>query len=165
MFFPCLLVLEFFFEIEKFQHVQLKENLCNVFTDFTYLLVQTMETRSSQRRWSVKKLFLEISQNSQENTCARDSFLIILQNTFFQNIFGQLLLENQRNSHINMLKLILKNHNMTQSVQNVSQVSLEEFIFRKTPWYRLKRRRKLGCIAGTFEKICPHFKRSIFKPE
>ena len=26
-----------------------------------------------------KKVFLEISQNSQENTCARDSFLITLQ--------------------------------------------------------------------------------------
>ena len=26
------------------------------------------------RRCSVKKVFLEISQNSQENTCARDSF-------------------------------------------------------------------------------------------
>ena len=25
---------------------------------------------------SVKKVFIEISQNSQENTCARDSFLI-----------------------------------------------------------------------------------------
>ena len=36
---------------------------------------------------SVKKVFLEISQNSQENTCARISFLIKLQasaiNTFF----------------------------------------------------------------------------------
>ena len=31
------------------------------------------------RRCSVKKVFLEISQNSQENTCARDSFLIKLQ--------------------------------------------------------------------------------------
>ena len=30
-------------------------------------------------RCSVKKVFLEISQNSQENTCARDSFLIKLQ--------------------------------------------------------------------------------------
>ena len=30
-------------------------------------------------RCSVKKLFLEISQNSQENTCARVSFLIKLQ--------------------------------------------------------------------------------------
>ena len=31
------------------------------------------------RRCSIKKLFLEISQNSQENTCARDYFLINLQ--------------------------------------------------------------------------------------
>ena len=30
--------------------------------------------RSSQRKYSVKKIFLEISQNSQENTCARVSF-------------------------------------------------------------------------------------------
>ena len=35
--------------------------------------------RSSQRRCSIKKVFLEILQNSQENTCARDSFLIKLQ--------------------------------------------------------------------------------------
>ena len=31
------------------------------------------------RRWSVKKVFLEILQNSQENTCARVSLLINLQ--------------------------------------------------------------------------------------
>ena len=31
------------------------------------------------RRCSVKKVFLEISQNSQENTCARASILINLQ--------------------------------------------------------------------------------------
>ena len=30
-------------------------------------------------RCSIKKMFLEISQNSQENSCARDSFLIKLQ--------------------------------------------------------------------------------------
>ena len=35
--------------------------------------------RSSHQRCSVKKLFLEISQNSQGNTCARVSFLIKLQ--------------------------------------------------------------------------------------
>ena len=34
------------------------------------------------RRCFVKKLFLEISQNSQENTCARASFLIKLQAAF-----------------------------------------------------------------------------------
>ena len=32
--------------------------------------------RSSHRRCSAKKVFLEISQNSQEKTCARVSFLI-----------------------------------------------------------------------------------------
>ena len=35
--------------------------------------------RSGHQRCSVKKMFLEISQNSQENTCARDSFLKKLQ--------------------------------------------------------------------------------------
>ena len=37
--------------------------------------------RSSQRRCSIKKVLLKISQNSLENTCARVSFLI--KNTFF----------------------------------------------------------------------------------
>ena len=32
---------------------------------------------------SVKKMFFEIPQNSYENTCARDSFLIKLQETLF----------------------------------------------------------------------------------
>ena len=35
--------------------------------------------KSSHQRCSVKKLFVKISQNSQENTCARVSFLIKLQ--------------------------------------------------------------------------------------
>ena len=35
--------------------------------------------RSSHERCSIKKLFLKISQSSQENTCARVSFLINLQ--------------------------------------------------------------------------------------
>ena len=30
------------------------------------------------QRYSVKKLFLKVSQNSQENTCARVSFLTLL---------------------------------------------------------------------------------------
>ena len=38
-----------------------------------------IQCRSSHRRCSVKKVFLEMSQNSQENICARDSFLIKLQ--------------------------------------------------------------------------------------
>ena len=37
-----------------------------------------MSSQAVVRRCSLKKLFLEISQNSQENTCARVSFLIKL---------------------------------------------------------------------------------------
>ena len=40
---------------------------------FTFNLIQD---RTSHRRCSVKRVFLENSQNSQENTCSRDSFLI-----------------------------------------------------------------------------------------
>ena len=36
-------------------------------------------TEAVAQRSSVKKVFLEISQNSQKNICARDSFLIKLQ--------------------------------------------------------------------------------------
>ena len=67
------------------------------------------EFRSSHRRYSVKKVFLQISQNSQENTCASVSFLIkllalgvtqviscefreILRIPFLQNTSGRLLL-------------------------------------------------------------------------
>ena len=40
--------------------------------------LDTVTARSNYRRRSVKEVFLEISQNSQENTCDRDSFLGIL---------------------------------------------------------------------------------------
>ena len=46
--------------------------------------------RSSHQRCSIKKVFLEISQNSQINTCARVSFLIKLQakdRTLLDNCF------------------------------------------------------------------------------
>ena len=39
----------------------------------------TINKKAVTQRCSVKKVFLEISQNSQENTCARASFLIKLQ--------------------------------------------------------------------------------------
>ena len=52
---------------------------------FQFLSVQVIDqvygnaTRSSHRRCCKKKVFLEISQNSQENTCARVSFSIKFQ--------------------------------------------------------------------------------------
>ena len=41
-------------------------------------------TKTLAGRCSVKKVFLEISQNSQEGTCARVSFLIKLQTSCLQ---------------------------------------------------------------------------------
>ena len=46
-----------------------------------FMHVKQWRYRSSQWRCSVKKVFLEISQNSQENSCARVSFLIKLRPT------------------------------------------------------------------------------------
>ena len=43
------------------------------------LNLKIVGTEAITQRCSVKKIFLEISQNSQENTCARVSFLIKLQ--------------------------------------------------------------------------------------
>ena len=40
---------------------------------------RNQDTEAVARRYSVKKVFLEMSQNSQGNTCARISFLIKLQ--------------------------------------------------------------------------------------
>ena len=51
------------------------ENVIMICNNITYLL----KHRNSHRRWSVKNAFLEISQNSQENTRARASLLIKLQ--------------------------------------------------------------------------------------
>ena len=47
--------------------------------DKSIYLLGFFRYRSSHRRCSVKKLFLEISQNSQEKICARESFLIKFQ--------------------------------------------------------------------------------------
>ena len=49
-----------------------------VFHIFLYLFSMSKRTEAVARRCSVKKVFLEISQNSKENTCARVSFLIKL---------------------------------------------------------------------------------------
>ena len=51
-------------------HVFLKNNMQNLVLKIKEAVAQMC---------SVKKVFLEISKNSQENTCARVSFLIKLQ--------------------------------------------------------------------------------------
>ena len=52
--------------------------------DFTSSPIMASTNRSSAWRFSVKKVFLEISQNSPENACARISFLKKLQNSDLQ---------------------------------------------------------------------------------
>ena len=54
---------------------------CQTFTKLLSIFVKFSifgRVRSSHRRCYIKKVFLEILQNSQENTCARASFLIKL---------------------------------------------------------------------------------------
>ena len=43
---------------------------------------------SSAQRCSVKKVFLEISQNSQENTCARVSFSFFIKRETLTHVFS-----------------------------------------------------------------------------
>ena len=42
-------------------------------------IFKTIAPEAVTRRCSIKKVFLEISQNSQENSCAKVSFLVKLQ--------------------------------------------------------------------------------------
>ena len=57
-----------------------------LFSYTVYVLLEFQHDHSEAvvRRCSVKKVFLEISQNSQENACFRDSFLIKLQANFIK---------------------------------------------------------------------------------
>ena len=57
----------------KFSHVKREKVLNMTLRDSPWLVANTW---SNHQRCSVKKVFLEISQNSEENICARVSFLI-----------------------------------------------------------------------------------------
>ena len=62
------------------------------------LVVQRCIDKSIHRRFSIKNVFLQISQNSQKNTCARASSLrdsiTGLFSVDFPNFVGPLLLQN-----------------------------------------------------------------------
>ena len=74
------------------------ENLCAriyfivifIIIENAILVVQRRIDRSSHRRFSIKKVFLQISQNSQGNTCARISPLRDSITGFFLWIFWNL---------------------------------------------------------------------------
>ena len=52
------------------------EKLSNLFSNTNSKKLKNSRQKKSSRKCSVKKMFLEIAQNSLENTCARVSFLI-----------------------------------------------------------------------------------------
>ena len=56
-----------------------KQFSCKVLSNGCFWNNPKISFRSSHQRCSVKKVFLEISENSQKNNCARDAFLIKLQ--------------------------------------------------------------------------------------
>ena len=66
-----------------------------------------------ERSCSAKEIFLEISQNSQENTCPRDSFLIKLQASGLQ-------LYLKRVSGTDVFPWILRNFQEHLFLQNIS---------------------------------------------
>ena len=81
------------FWMHRCMHFQLTTP-CLAFTILEYRILYQQDRRSKEtvpyvgyqqyldavvQRCSVKNMFLEISQNSQESTCVRDSFLIKLQ--------------------------------------------------------------------------------------
>ena len=58
---------------EKYKNIKAIED------DFHHKVIEAKCTEAVTQRCSIKKIFLEISQNSQENTGARVTFLIKLQ--------------------------------------------------------------------------------------
>ena len=54
-------------------------NVCQKAMEIWSNVINLVATEPVAQRCSVKKMFLEISQNSQENTCAKVSSLIKLQ--------------------------------------------------------------------------------------
>ena len=64
-------------------HMKCSMKNIHLFTEYAFSLIKLFQafvlSEAVAQRRSVKKVFLEISQNSQENTCVRVSFLIKLQ--------------------------------------------------------------------------------------
>ena len=61
---------------QRSSHPEDKEILFTEHYGIRHKAKSLLTVRISHRRCSVKKIFLQIFQNSQENTCARVSFLI-----------------------------------------------------------------------------------------
>ena len=79
-----LKLLRYFHTTEYFTLEVFGSSIFSVFSsNFTLQKVFLPDSKAVCWRCSVKKLFLKVSQNSQENTCAKVSFLIKLQTCNF----------------------------------------------------------------------------------
>ena len=132
-----------------------KYSSCYLFLSLSGQVVYFHETdRSSHRRCSVKKVFLEISQNSQENTCARNSSLIkwhawnfinkvslaqvlpvnyakFLRTNFLQNASGRLLLKRFLYYYFELLfsAICYQLYYLQQTFHNSPKTPVSEFFF------------------------------------
>ena len=86
--------------------------------------------RSSHQRCPIKKVFLEILQNLQENTCARVSFLLKLQIVLCKET--QWLFKTQnRTLHKLLKKQIIKNK-LKADVDHVNPSFLKKYLYAMT---------------------------------
>ena len=65
---------------------------CRFCFSFSHRFIFDVRSEAVVRRYSVKNVFLEILQNSEQNTCARVSFLIKLPAPFIIEHIWRLLL-------------------------------------------------------------------------
>ena len=82
-------------------------------------------TEAVVQRCSVKKVFLEISQNSQENTWARDYFLIKLQASGFAWIRFFLIVE------VSILHVLYPFHEIKLNVMKYTLNCVHEIVWKK----------------------------------
>ena len=95
-------------------------------------------------------MFLEISQNSQENICARASFLIKLNRCFRVNFAKFLRIPFLQNTSG---RLLLRIH-ITFSITSVKiKISLPLYFFTRTKFIYLKRTVSFFSNHGTLKKI------------
>ena len=107
------------------------------------------------QRCSVKKVFLEISQNSQKNTCARVSFLIKLQASGFFRIHFFLIVE------VSFLHILyefyeIKLNVMKYTLNCISWNSLKEIFHSVSSPYRFSNPLcfVFNCSDQIFDRLC-----------
>ena len=140
------------------------------------IIVQKKCPEAVTRRCSVKKVFLDILQNSQENSCARVSFLIKLQvsglqlwhrcfplnftkflrTPFLQNTSGRLLLANANMNNLTVFLWDLPGtyHGIHGSPVYLQEKNLEKNIVCQRKSKQLTENSSLASIFSSLESCC-----------